>query len=939
MAFNYTYRAEDYVNTGAAQNEQHEDDDDAQTDTQNSRSVSRQGEGESGFGLDDMTLPPPTSVNSVRAQMYDVRFANYLQEFDAEAEGETVIVCSLPAVNVDDGARAQLLAAGIEKEDDAMRHTNEVGHITTLKRNRLLELEQVRQNRRANQMQTLRDVQLMKQHTNELVATYYAHANRELNIHLTSRQAEVSQSIGEIRKFTRGDYDPDKPDWTQFEQQVQIDVVKVRGVKNKVPKGKFTVVVSKWEKLGGDPLRWSSRTATDKPPPPCPLHADVKEMAIKKRCEVCRGWAGATMVAEHDAKPTSFDLKFNSKLHTFFLPQTRIKPYNTLVFELIHIPDTGEGQRSKGSQVAVRPQVVGWGVIPIVDSRFEVINGKFRFPMLRGPYRPDFGKFETVQKAIVEDLENWLGNLYVDIFPHPREHFGRNEFQLQTDYSNRVLNLAHYPSAKDSEGWPFDARKRGASIDAGKTGKANVLAGTFGEDFNFEEEEFPYARPARWEEWDTPALTHWNLVRVAIMDRSKQKRIVEQEAQREAIKRLELMKRFRYSIHPYGATNLQSVWRIQVEYCVRAIFDELSLRHPLSVKFWLNVFVFLVSLYFQLYVHGVFTYIALYAMGIPIFDITPTWYGILISYSHQNTYPLQELFVVFFSQMSTYFVLLSEIGIGWLFNFATGTIPDNLSKFVFTAALSACLVPWIEVALDLMMGTARSDWFRLQIFFADHGYGAYYTWIIFLIIYTSFFAGSVVSTFLYTMGLHFNGILQDAYWRIMVVNEDTCHIPDDLELSTEELRHILSSAERWRGKNGERRKITVHRLTTTDEADVEFKREDLHIVVHELKCANFEQWEQMRDSQPYREFYVMEDGAILETLQDSHVHGVAFALNKMLGKGGDGDDQGAAAKALGAIFGGGGGGGGRKGGGKFDSSAFGTSKGFFDQSQGMSQGM
>jgi hypothetical protein len=877
--FGFTFQARDFTNLLGEENDP------------SAHSISRPGTSHS---VSD-ALPPPTSVAAVRSAMTNTRLAQYLADFDLDVHNESRVLCSVPAALVDDSARAQLLAGGVEKEDEEMHHRNELEHIDMLKRNRILELEAVRQERRSEQVESLRNIDRMRQQTSELVETYYDHARRELDIHLTSRQGEVSQSIGEIRNFRRGDYDPDKPDWSHFEQSVQIGIVEVRGIKDKVPPGEYIVLVSKWDKLGGEPLRWSNRDVGDRQPPPCPLHTELRDHATRSRCEICKGWAGGTSAASHDGAPRSYTIKFGDKLFTFFQPQTRVKPYNSLLFELIRLPDKSRALSLTDTEELLRPQVVGWGVIPIVDSQFNVINGRFRFPMLRGPYKPQYGHFMTVQESIIEDLENWLGNLYVDIYPQAREHYGRNEFTLQYDFTNKLLNLAHYPSSNDPKGWPYDYTKRGASIDmtnnpnaviAGSGTQANgggMGALTFGADFNFED-RFPYQRPDRVPEHETDALTRWALLRVAIMDHQRRKRQEKQEAEREAIKRIELMKQFRYAIHPYGSTSLQSVWRIQVEYCMRAIKDELSLRNPVSLKFYLVVFVFFVSLYFQLYVHGVFVWFALRACGIPIDDVEPTWYGLRVDYIHRQTWPLEELFVVFFSQISLYFLLLTEVSIGWLFRAGAGTIPEQLSKFVFTTAFSATLVPFIEIALDGILDLRRSDWFRLYDFFQEHDYGQQFTALIFLTIYCFMLAGCIVSTFLYTMNLHLNGILQDSYWRIVYVNEETCHIPDDLEVSVIELKHIIRRAEQWRGKNGERRKVSAYRLETTDREDPNYLRRDVHVQVCELNCGNRERWVARGEYQVYREFCIQQEGTILEVVDDKLPHGVSFMLNAIAKK-------------------------------------------------------
>ena len=919
---------------------------------------------------DDEALPPPTSVQQLRAGASNLRVSKYLADFDKAADDDASIYCALPTGVVEDAARAQTLAAGIAKEDSLAQHKNELAHIEALKRNRLREMDAKRQQRRSQQDQALRDIELVRQQTNQLVRTYYEHASLELNVHLTTRQGEISQQIGEIRKYTRGDYDPNKPDWSSITNNMKISVNKIKGIKNKIPRGDYVVLVSKWDKLGGVPLQWFRSGNTDKKHTPdmtCPIHgmfspaaqaAAAKQKAtgitetnefwrdqrVKDACEICQGWAGGTPVTRHEAKPKDYSMNFDGSVVTFFPSQNEIKPYNALVFELVRLPPgalsgsvdpLAGGGAGLGTSSKTRPEVVGWGVMPIVDSHFNLINGKFRFPMLRGPYVPRFGHFKTIQDAILDDLENWLGNVYIDVNPEPRYHFGISEFELQRNASGLLLELGHeaeddsaklvphYDSAAPDNhyGWPFEVgRKRGASIHedmeiapgrgGSLTAKPAALerAGTMqrqgtmqrkqsklvmGQVFGFNnpkeelfaEEEFLYKRPEIIRERENDALTRWGIIKSAIDARRREKIAADNFAQLEAIRRAEASKVFRYAIHPFGSTMLQSVWRAQVEYCIRAIKDEMSLMTgPASAKFWGNIFVFLLCAWLNLYVHTTMQYVSLRALGVPTTSVGPEWWGLRVEYSHLQTKPLEELCVAFFSMSAMYWLLLFQICFGWVCRAAAGTIPETLSKFVFSTAISGVFVPLLDLVVDWSTGMERSDWYRLQSFFEIHQYGLVYVWVAFVVMYLLLMTVTTVSTFLFTMALHLNGILQDAYWRIVVVNEDTCYIPDDLEVSVQELHHIVDSAERWRGMNGERRKVVVNRLTTTDKDYPDYVRQDLHVMVRQLRCDTSEEWFARKDEAAYREFYVLQEGTILETVVGGAPSGVGFVLNAIADK-------------------------------------------------------
>lgn len=840
------------------------------TDVQNVPQPERPGSTASGSSEGEgFDLPPPTTLQHVRMGITSLRFAKYLEQFDHDAAETQRTVASLPVEAIDEANQAQMLAAGIEKEDEELQHKNDLEHIRQLKVRRMTELDTHRLERTAENESKLKDLQVKASLTHELIDTYFRYTHRELDVHLTARRAEVMQSIGEVRKFDRGDYDPDKPDWASFEQQVEFRVVSVRGLKNKVPKGEYVMLVSKWEKLGGDPMRWSTRQANSKPPPPCPIHSDTKNMRLRYACEVCRGWCGCTMPAVHKGGPRDFEIKFDSRIFTFFPSQYNVKPYMALVFELVLLPRKRSGQ----------PTVVGWGALPSVDSHFAVINGKFRFPMLRGPMKPNFNHHESIQKWVADDIENWLCNAYIDVFPHPREHFGRGEFQLQSEFTNTLLSLQKYPASKEGEGWPSDEKRRGASLDGIDASKFAVLSdGVPLAIIGMDEEMFPYARPLEIDQYPTPAKTYWGIIRTAVMDKALMNKRQAQQRQREAVKRAEEQKKFRFSIHPHGAIHLESVWRTQVEYCVRAITDELSLKNPLSTRFWLNILAFIATLYVEVYVHSMFIYMALTFFGTPVLSVHPEWYGLIVEYSVLNTTALMEFFVVFYAEVAMYFVLFVMIALGWGVRKASGFVPEQLSKFVFTTAFATFCVPFVELIVDGIRGTRHSDVLRLEDFFTIHKYGPSFAYLIFAVVYFFVFSATFVTTFLYTMRLHLNGILQDAYWRILIVNEDNCFVPEDLELSIQELQHILSSSERWRGKNGERRKTIVSNITTTDDEDKDYKRIDQHIAVYTLDCGDEELWFQYHPKKIYREFYVTNDGAILEVIDEALPMGMAFVL-------------------------------------------------------------
>lgn len=848
---------------------------------------------------DEFELPDPTTFASLRNTITTAKFAKYLKDFDSTAVKQAVTFASLPAHVIDEGNRTQLLAQGLEREDEHLQHQNDMDHIDLLRNRRIFEVqrrrvEQINENRRQ-----LRDIQIKGTLTEELLGTYFGHAKRNLDIHLTTRTAEVLQSVGEVRRFERGDYDPNKPDWAAFEQQVELRLIKMRGLKDKIPEGEYILLVSKWDKLGGQPMQWSNRHKASTQFSPCALHAEEKNAAIRGDCEICNGWCGGTLPIVHQGDQRSFETPVNAKVFTFFPSQQTIKPYMSLIFELVLLPPKRKGQS----------KIVGWGVMPCVDSVFNIINGKFRLPLLRGEYTTHYSHHESVRQAISSDIENWLGNLYIEMFPHPREHFGRSEFQLHSDFTAHLLNLQDYPSSKETDGWPVDLKKRGLSFDLAneealkeqEERERRRLALENGEiendphlarqpsvrrptiqpgvidDANY----FPYLRPEIVQTLETPVQTWWGIVRDAVLDRRRFKKMEHQRAQREAVRRAEEQKQYRFSIHPHGAILMQSAWSTQVEYCTRAILDELSLRDPAKWKFWFNIGVLIVSLMFQNFMRGCFVVVGTFVIGVPIDDLDVRFFGLVTHYSIRNTHALQEVLFCFFNLLATCLLVQLLIWFGAFIKGSSGKIPEQLSKFVFAFAWAYYFVPWVDLMIDYSQGLRHGDLMRLGDFFEYHKYGAFYGYVTFGVIYFFFCAAIFVTTFLYTMRLHLNGILQDAYWRILIVDEDNFFIPSDLEVSQREFYHILERAERWRGATGKRRKIACYDLITTDPQFPKFLQKNQYIAVYDLNTEDPQEYLEFKPMKIFRHFFFTYEGAILECLPDEVPSGVVAAVLRM----------------------------------------------------------
>ena len=78
---------------------------------------------------------------------------------------------------------------------------------------------------------------------------------------------------------------------------------------------------------------------------------------------------------------------------------------NVFLFELILLQ----------SPDVPKDYVVGWGVFPIVNSEFQINEGKFKCPLLFGNVNQKFDKFARLEQKWVKDLDDWICNLYFEV--------------------------------------------------------------------------------------------------------------------------------------------------------------------------------------------------------------------------------------------------------------------------------------------------------------------------------------------------------------------------------------------------------------------------------------------------------------------------------------------------------------------------------------------
>ncbi|XP_068706194.1 uncharacterized protein [Montipora foliosa] len=239
----------------------------------------------------------------------------------------------------------------------------------------------------------------------------FRRAEEQLLKSLTARKGEVKAMYGDLI-LADGQYGGSKGrrwkvDWNRTPQPIQIKLNCLRGVKDKLPAGRYVLMVSLYDRLGGHVLKWSNLKGQQ--------------------------WGGATLPLQHDGEFFNIEIKIDQSVFTVCPSRPDVRPGMILVFELFIL---------RGS-VTPTDRVVGWGCFPICDGEFNIVDGKYKAPFLRGDMDPHIDKHEKIEELMAEDLENWLCNLYFEIVKLPRYMAGQKEYEVELQFSSGILS---YPS-------------------------------------------------------------------------------------------------------------------------------------------------------------------------------------------------------------------------------------------------------------------------------------------------------------------------------------------------------------------------------------------------------------------------------------------------------------------------------------------------------------
>ncbi|KAG1694032.1 hypothetical protein DVH05_022049 [Phytophthora capsici] len=372
-------------------------------------------------------------IDLLSSQLQNREIPQYLDEFEVVIPDVEVVVGSVPIEQVQEREQqieeAKLRQAEVES---ALYRQREI-HLAkqeALARERLLQ-----EARRRHAELVLKDRQAAEamQWRARRIGHVFQQAETHLKDTIKKQEARVEQLYGSLMPSrvpeSRKRY---RVEWARIPLTIRIRGRILNAVKDKLPPGQYVMVATLYDRLGGHALHWTNWDPEVAPNAPSTNKPQ-------------KGRPNFTKPFHHRGRFYNTEVIVNQDMFVVCPPEIELRPGNTLVFELFLLSQstaaayagntvTKPRRRRRGGQflnqaMAMQSDhVVAWGAIPLTTPEFQVIQGKFKVPLLRGEMDHTMDKYQDIEKMYQTDLSCWLCNFYFQVYylPKPSAVLHRN---------------------------------------------------------------------------------------------------------------------------------------------------------------------------------------------------------------------------------------------------------------------------------------------------------------------------------------------------------------------------------------------------------------------------------------------------------------------------------------------------------------------------------
>lgn len=170
----------------------------------------------------------------------------------------------------------------------------------------------------------------------------FVRVNKELKGYLMEEKSEVVRKYKDLAIVDREDVNKLRRGSGSRPQIVKIRLQVARCLKDKLPKGRYAILCSILDRVGGSPLKLDNKEAST--------------------------WRKVSTPRVHSGEYSLNNLRFEKTVHLVVPAANKVSPSMVYLFELFLL-------RSKEYTY---DQVLGWGVFPLSNSEFDLNLGRFK---------------------------------------------------------------------------------------------------------------------------------------------------------------------------------------------------------------------------------------------------------------------------------------------------------------------------------------------------------------------------------------------------------------------------------------------------------------------------------------------------------------------------------------------------------------------------------
>ena len=692
----------------------------------------------------------------------------YLQEFDFLAGDKEIIVGSITLEDVRLQEKKMEFDRLQRLRKEAAQYRRREAYLHLQEQNAKVRVEQEHKKRKEVIMRKRHKVKRELKILEQKLHRSFLRKKEALRENLEDQEGVVMERLGNLqeRKDMLGlTMSMFGVNWKHIPQPVELHIQMARAVRDSVPNGRYVILLTLYNRLGGQPLCWT-------------------ELGLSGGGV---GLPGATEPVRHNGRYYDTELIFNESVFTVAPAQRDLRPTLTYVLELYQLGTSRWPDK-----------VVAWSAFPAVDINNRLCSGRLKIPFLRGTIDRSIDNFSAIEETYCKDLDRWLFNVYLDVILLPKEVILGDgtilrDREIEMDYTRYLLSLRAPNPQEEASEEEANALVKKEAVDAKP--RAKSLKGTSG---------LRKRQKGVGKSVGSTSKPSYNKSQSRKFTRRSSQQKIEDQKKKKGFKiNTSLLDKYSYSLRRRGQKDVGSSMLGEagrrIAFLAYEFSTEYNVRRCGSLDFWVSIFILLSAFYVRMFMHYIGQYIYLRICGVTVYRFTPLLYTVISKYNPGPLSVRMETGAVISGQIFNIVVFLWFMIVAKLIKHVLGKFPNILSKFLIGYGLGTVFDSLVTVLIDFAVGNYNcsaqyicsditnaechcmtGDAFKLaERFAAVEGTpipGILLTFVLFVLLVVF----SSILYYNYLLTLHFNGRVWDLYWRLSAY-EDDFFLPDDLE--------------------------------------------------------------------------------------------------------------------------------------------------------------